>query len=159
MFISNLASVVPSIAGVIANTFGNPGACYGACTNIRDPALIQRPDGKYFRYSTSEKILTASANSLEGPWTAKGSAIPDGSIIDLPGKNILWVNYLHSSSFVSLLLPHYCPIYFDVTNFCMSLLPILGAYSPCATPGPTNGSCIVPFRTSKTWFLALPICS
>ncbi|KAK2759470.1 hypothetical protein FQN54_002948 [Arachnomyces sp. PD_36] len=95
MYIPNLASLVPSLVGAFANAFAEPGDCAGACTNVRDPSVIQRADGKYFRFSTSNKILSASANSLEGPWTAGGSAIEGGSKIDIPGKNILWAPDVH----------------------------------------------------------------
>jgi arabinan endo-1,5-alpha-L-arabinosidase len=100
MYIPNLASVVPSLVQGLAGAFSAPGACEGACTNVRDPAVIQRADGKYFRFSTSNKILSASADALEGPWTAQGSAIPDGSSINIPGKNILWVSRLRISNFL-----------------------------------------------------------
>lgn len=122
MYIPNLASLVPSVVGAVTSAFGGPGECSGACTNIRDPAVIQRGDGRYFRFGTSEKILTASANSLEGPWTTHGSAIPDGSKIDIPGKNILWVSYLHSPSLVILSLPRLFPNIIRCHRFSMSLL-------------------------------------
>lgn len=31
------------------------------------------------------------SDSLSGPWTFRGAAIPDGSSINLPGKDDLWV--------------------------------------------------------------------
>ncbi|KAI5858941.1 putative arabinan endo-1,5-alpha-L-arabinosidase A [Tricharina praecox] len=69
-----------------------PGACTGTCQGMsHDPAIIRRTsDGTYFRFSTANKINVATAAALEGPWTMQGSAIPDGSIIDISGKDDLW---------------------------------------------------------------------
>jgi arabinan endo-1,5-alpha-L-arabinosidase len=47
-------------------------------------------DGTYFRFSTGSKIQIATASSISGPWTIKGSAIPAGSSINLPGRDDLW---------------------------------------------------------------------
>lgn len=71
--------------------YANPGSCSGAC-NVHDPGLIRRvSDGKYFRFSTGNKISYASSSSIKGPWTVVGSVLPDGSSIDIPGYNDLWV--------------------------------------------------------------------
>jgi len=76
----------PTVAG-----YANPGSCSGAC-NVHDPSLIRRvSDGTYFRFSTGNKISYASSSSIEGPWTAIGSVLPDGSSIDIPGYDDLWV--------------------------------------------------------------------
>ncbi|KAG0127052.1 glycosyl hydrolase [Tuber indicum] len=73
-----------------AISFGNPGACSSAC-NVHDPAVIRRDsDGKYFRFSTGNKIQIATSSSLSGPWTIKGSAISMGSKINLAGNQDLW---------------------------------------------------------------------
>ncbi|KAK2780017.1 hypothetical protein FQN53_001132 [Emmonsiellopsis sp. PD_33] len=72
------------------SAYAGPGPCSGAC-HVRDPALIQRTsDGKYFRFSTGNKIAIASASRLSGPWEDEGSVIPRGSSIDLPGRDDLW---------------------------------------------------------------------
>ena len=53
--------------------------------------MIRREsDGTYFRFSTGTKIQIATASAISGPWTIKGSAIPAGSIINLPGRDDLW---------------------------------------------------------------------
>ncbi|GAB1216567.1 hypothetical protein ATERTT37_005783 [Aspergillus terreus] len=79
----------PLLAAAV-HGYAAPGACSGAC-NIHDPSLIRREsDGKYFRFSTGNKISYASASSIEGPWTTIGSMLPDGSSIDLPGNDDLW---------------------------------------------------------------------
>jgi hypothetical protein len=70
--------------------YANPGACSGAC-NIHDPTLIQDADGTYYRFSTGGGISYASASSIEGPWTGRGSVLPSGSSIDNSGKNDPWV--------------------------------------------------------------------
>ncbi|KAL4809885.1 glycosyl hydrolase [Aspergillus unguis] len=83
-----LLAALPFLA--VVQAYASPGACSGAC-NIHDPALIRREsDGTYFRFSTGNKISYASASSIEGPWTAIGSVLPDGSSIDLPGYDDLW---------------------------------------------------------------------
>jgi hypothetical protein len=50
-------------------------------------------DGRYYRFSTGGKIAIHSARSIVGPWTYIGAAIPNGSKINLNGKNDLWVNH------------------------------------------------------------------
>lgn len=88
-------SLLPLLS-VLAHGYANPGACSGAC-NLHDPGLIQRAsDGRYFRFSTGNKISYASASSIEGPWEVLGSVLPDGSSIDLEGWDDLWVCSLHS---------------------------------------------------------------
>lgn len=79
----------------LAHGYANPGACLGPC-NVHDPSLIRREsDDVYFRFSTGNKISYATAASIEGPWTEVGSMLPDGSSIDLPGNDDLWVCTLH----------------------------------------------------------------
>lgn len=71
-------------------SYANPGACSGSC-NVHDPAVIRRTsDGTYFRFSTGNKIQIATASSISGPWTIKGSALPSGSSISLAGNTDLW---------------------------------------------------------------------
>ncbi|KAL4784787.1 putative arabinan endo-1,5-alpha-L-arabinosidase A [Aspergillus varians] len=85
-----ILAVSTSLLVGAAYGYGAPGACSGAC-NIHDPSLIRREsDGTYFRFSTGNKISYASAASIEGPWTALGSVLPDGSSIDLAGNTDLW---------------------------------------------------------------------
>ncbi|KAF2009307.1 glycoside hydrolase family 43 protein [Aaosphaeria arxii CBS 175.79] len=70
--------------------YANPLSCSGVCVNAHDPALIRRDDGTYFRFSTGGKIAIHSAPSIQGPWTYRGAAIPNGSKIDKKGKDDLW---------------------------------------------------------------------
>lgn len=80
-----------SLFAALVQGYANPGSCSGAC-NIHDPSLIQRAsDGKYFRFSTGNKISYASASSIAGPWANIGSMLPGGSSINLDGKDDLWV--------------------------------------------------------------------
>lgn len=92
-------SFFTSVLSVVATVYGyaNPMACSGVCTNAHDPALIRRDDGTYFRFSTGGKIAIHSAPSITGPWTYRGAAIPNGSKINLNGKDDLWVCSLHQS--------------------------------------------------------------
>lgn len=79
-----------SLFALQVHGYANPGSCSGAC-NVHDPGLIQRDDGVYFRFSTGNKISYAQSSSIEGPWTAVGSVVPDGSSIDKAGNDDLWV--------------------------------------------------------------------
>ncbi|PKX88715.1 arabinan endo-1,5-alpha-L-arabinosidase [Aspergillus novofumigatus IBT 16806] len=81
---------VASCLAALAHGYANPGSCSGAC-NVHDPALIRRQsDGKYFRFSTGNKISYASSSSIQGPWTVLGSVLPSGSSINLDGNDDLW---------------------------------------------------------------------
>lgn len=75
--------------GLVAS-YAPPGACTGAC-NVHDPAIIRRvSDGTYFRFSTGNRIQIATAPDISGPWSIRGSALPSGSSIALPGNTDLW---------------------------------------------------------------------
>lgn len=77
----------------LTHGYANPGACSGECV-VYDPTIIQRSsDSKYFRFSTGNEISYVTASSIEGPWTAVGSVLPDGSSIDLAGNTDLWVRF------------------------------------------------------------------
>jgi len=70
--------------------YANPGACSGDCVT-HDPCVVRRTsDGTFFRFTTGNEILVATADSIEGPWTTTGSAITGGSSIDLTGNTDLW---------------------------------------------------------------------
>jgi arabinan endo-1,5-alpha-L-arabinosidase len=90
-FIILLGFLIPPLLGMLANGYALPGRCYGAC-NIHDPALIRRDDGRYYRFSTGNRISYASAPSISGPWTGHGSVVAAGSSINLPGNQDLWVH-------------------------------------------------------------------
>jgi arabinan endo-1,5-alpha-L-arabinosidase len=90
----------------VVQGYADPGSCSGSC-NVHDPGLIRREsDGTYFRFSTGNDISYASASSIEGPWTAIGSVLPDGSSIDIAGYNDLWVCALKWSLFYLLHCSH-----------------------------------------------------
>jgi hypothetical protein len=92
------------LASVNVNAYADPGACSGDCWT-HDPGLYQRKsDGKYFRFATGGGIHIASADSLEGPWTDDGYVLPNGSSINLEGKNNLWVCSL--SLYLCLVAPN-----------------------------------------------------
>ena len=89
MFLYSFLALIATFAAS-SSAYANPGSCSGSC-QVHDPALIQRSsDGTYFRFSTGNKIQIATASSIEGPWTIKGSALPSGSKIDLAGNQDLW---------------------------------------------------------------------
>ncbi|KAL5596596.1 hypothetical protein BROUX41_006812 [Berkeleyomyces rouxiae] len=85
---NSLLSALAMAASALA--VSNPGACSGACGNSHDPSIVIDSAGTYWRFSTGGKIAVHSAPALTGPWEYKGAAIPNGSIINLAGKDDLW---------------------------------------------------------------------
>lgn len=85
-----LALALPSIITAWPNPIcdNSNGGCEG---QVHDPSVILRGDGTYFRFSTLDGINIATADSINGPWSYQGSALPNGSIINLPGNKDLWV--------------------------------------------------------------------
>ncbi|EPS35030.1 putative alpha-L-arabinofuranosidase [Penicillium oxalicum 114-2] len=84
-----------SLLATLVQGYANPGSCTGACI-VHDPTVIQRnSDGKYFRFSTGNKISYASSSSINGPWTNLGSMLPAGSSINLAGNKDLWAPDAH----------------------------------------------------------------
>ncbi|KKK14410.1 hypothetical protein P175DRAFT_0191604 [Aspergillus ochraceoroseus IBT 24754] len=94
MYLPIFAASASLLVGV-AHGYASPGSCSGAC-NVHDPSLIRREsDGRYFRFSTGNKISYASSSSIAGPWTTIGSMLPHGSSIDLAGNTDLWAPDVH----------------------------------------------------------------
>ena len=82
---------VLSLFAALVSGYADPEGCSGVCT-ARDPGLMRRAsDGVYFRFSTFNKISSLRSEALQGPWTEVGSVVPEGSSIDKPGRNDLWV--------------------------------------------------------------------
>ncbi|KAL2852562.1 putative arabinan endo-1,5-alpha-L-arabinosidase A [Aspergillus pseudodeflectus] len=144
MHLSALAA--SSLLAGVAYAYGAPGACSGAC-NIHDPALIRREsDGKYFRFSTGNRISYASAPAIGGPWTVLGSILPDGSSINLPGNDDLWapdVQYVDGTYYA----------YYSVSTFGSQNSAIGVATSPSMDPGTwtDRGSTGIRSDTSKNY--------
>ncbi|KAB2574555.1 putative arabinan endo-1,5-alpha-L-arabinosidase A [Lasiodiplodia theobromae] len=90
-----LATSFLPLLPTLVSGYANPGACSGTCVNTHDPSIIRRSDGTYFRFSTGGKIAIHTAPDITGPWTYKGAALPDGSSIDLAGKDDLWAPSVH----------------------------------------------------------------
>lgn len=76
----------------IAAAYPARGPCTGDCWT-KDPAVIQRADGTYFRFGTGTGINTMTSPSLKGPWKDVGAALPDGSKITVEGvdPHNIWV--------------------------------------------------------------------
>ncbi|RLN66283.1 hypothetical protein BBJ28_00013917 [Nothophytophthora sp. Chile5] len=91
----SLLTGLPLLVASVVNSYAIPKLCTGTCTNAHDPSIIRRDDGTYFRFSTGGKIAIHTAPALTGPWTYQGAAIPDGSSIDLTGKDDLWAPDVH----------------------------------------------------------------
>lgn len=68
----------------------DPLPCTGVCNNSRDPALIRRDDGTWFRFATSEGIPIFTASNFSGPWEQQGYVLPQCSVIPLPGSCDIW---------------------------------------------------------------------
>ncbi|KAF2712666.1 glycoside hydrolase family 43 protein [Pleomassaria siparia CBS 279.74] len=69
--------------------------CTGVCTGtIRDPYVLRRDDGTWFRFTTEGNIRIATAPSISGPWSTNsgeaGALLPGGSIIHLSDDQRLW---------------------------------------------------------------------
>lgn len=86
-----LAALALCIFPLVRGDYADPGSCSGNCW-AHDPSLIRRSsDGAYFRFNTGGGAQIYKSDSLEGPWTYEGDAMPDGSSIDLDGNTYLWV--------------------------------------------------------------------
>ncbi|KAJ4990465.1 arabinan endo-alpha-l-arabinosidase a [Stagonosporopsis vannaccii] len=89
--VSSLAiSTILSLLSATADAYANPLSCTGTCTNAHDPSLVRRDDGTYFRFSTGGKVAVHTAPSIQGPWSYKGAALPNGSKINKAGNQDLW---------------------------------------------------------------------
>lgn len=95
MLLSILALPVALLASFVS-AYADPLSCSGTCTNTHDPDLIRRSsDGTYFRFATGGGIAIHTADTIQGPWTYQGYALPDGSSIDNSGSDDLWVAQDH----------------------------------------------------------------
>ena len=122
-----LFTVLGAAVSAVA-AYGAPGACSGAC-NVHDPAVIRRTsDGKYYRFSTGNKITIATAANLQGPWSNVGSALPSGSKINLGGNQDLW------APDISKVGDNYY-LYYSVSTFGSQNSAIGLATSPTMDPG------------------------
>ncbi|KAH9925024.1 glycoside hydrolase family 43 protein [Epithele typhae] len=87
--LSLLLAVLALALGSLA-AFPDPLALSGS-TYVHDPSLIQRvSDGKYYLFSTHNRIAILTATKLAGPWTSVGSVLSSKSIINLSGNDDLW---------------------------------------------------------------------
>lgn len=95
MKLQSLLSSILQVTLLATGAFGyaDPGACSGQCWS-HDPSLVLRDDGVYFRFETGSLIGIWKSSDLSGPWEYQGAAVPDGSIIDLPGNDDLWVRFI-----------------------------------------------------------------
>ncbi|KAL4915005.1 glycosyl hydrolase [Aspergillus aurantiobrunneus] len=85
------------INGILAifSSYPAPGPCTGDCW-AHDPALYQREsDANYFRFSSGHGIHIHRSDSITGPWKGIGEALPNGSVINHPGRNKLWAPDIH----------------------------------------------------------------
>lgn len=98
---------LPFLAAAAVSGYAAPGACSGICTNAHDPSIVQNANGTYYRFSTGNKIAVHSAPDISGPWKYEGAALPDGSSIDLKGKDDLWVCF-NASMLQSSLVSDHC---------------------------------------------------
>ena len=76
--------------------YPDPAPCYGNVSWIHDPSIIY-DDGTYWRFSTSGDIAVATAPSIKGPWTYKGSVLPGGTKILVAPDQDIWVCTLIST--------------------------------------------------------------
>ncbi|KAI0769076.1 endo-1,5-alpha-L-arabinosidase [Trametes elegans] len=90
--VSTLALALATLTlGSAAATYPDPLKLAGEHVYVHDPSLIQREsDGKYFLFTSHDKAGIITSDNLAGPWTEIGSILPDGSSIELPGRNDIW---------------------------------------------------------------------
>lgn len=80
-------------SSIAKRDYSNPESCSGLCSGfVHDPSVVLRDDGTYFRFTTNTGTNLATAPSINGPWEHQGSVSPEGSNIDLPGNDDLWVS-------------------------------------------------------------------
>lgn len=87
-----LCSTLTAASPIFKRAFPEPESTTGdgAYGHVHDPSVIRRDDGTYFLFTTNDGINIATAPSMSGPWTHRGAALPNGSIIDLPNNKDLW---------------------------------------------------------------------
>lgn len=104
MFSLTFVLLLPVLQSIVS-AYSNPNPCSGSC-NTHDPSLIQRAsDGKWFVFSTGGHVGIATADNLDGPWTAAGQALSADSIISNSGSNDLWVSFYTHDAYVCALTP------------------------------------------------------
>jgi arabinan endo-1,5-alpha-L-arabinosidase len=84
------AAVLLAFQWRTAASYADPFPCSGICNNTRDPSLIRRDDGQWFRFSTANSLSIHSAPSGTGPWEYRGTVLPNCSVIQLRGNCDLW---------------------------------------------------------------------
>jgi arabinan endo-1,5-alpha-L-arabinosidase len=88
---SGLSSPLPQgDTSYYRSSYPDPSPCVGNCSHIHDPSIIYE-DGTYWRFSTSGNIAMASAPSLKGPWTYRGSLLQEGTKIHVAPDQDIWV--------------------------------------------------------------------
>lgn len=79
-----LRKAILLFASLTTAAFPNPEPCTGWCfKDIRDPSVVLK-DNTYYRFSTHGNFTIATAPSIAGPWTKKGAALHNGSMISIP---------------------------------------------------------------------------
>lgn len=106
--------------------YPEPEKCVGACASIHDPNIVYE-NNTYWRFTTSNNISIATAPFLQGPWTYRGSLLPNGSSIRLRDDQDIWVCrpvFLHHVfSFTNT--PNRHPQYSATTQFGTAITPSL----------------------------------
>ncbi|KAJ7880604.1 glycoside hydrolase family 43 protein [Mycena olivaceomarginata] len=88
----SLSALVINVYVAIATqaaVFPDPLPLKGPFFFVQDPSLVQRDDGKYFLFTTYDKVGIITATHLNGPWTEVGSILPHNSSIQLPGPDAI----------------------------------------------------------------------
>lgn len=72
------------------------GQCIGDCYS-HDPAVVQRDDGMYFKFSTNPGVRITKSKDLNGPWELVGRVVPGKSKLVTEGgfaqDDNIWVSY------------------------------------------------------------------
>ncbi|KAF9693077.1 hypothetical protein EKO04_008907 [Ascochyta lentis] len=90
LFRFGLTSPVPQgDTNYYPSLYPEPSPCVGNCSHIHDPSIFYE-DGTYWRFSTSGNIAVATTSSLKGPWKYKGSALTEGTKINIAPDQDIW---------------------------------------------------------------------
>ncbi|KAL4174991.1 hypothetical protein KRP22_006919 [Phytophthora ramorum] len=92
----SVATLGFAFLNAVTGAYVNPGACLVLASTPTTPASFVVEDGTYFRFSTGGGIAVHSAPDITGPWTFKGSVLPEGTSIKLwDGDMDVWAPDVH----------------------------------------------------------------
>lgn len=68
----------------LASACPSPEPCEGWCfKDLRDPAVVLKGN-TFYRFTSHNNFTISTAPSIAGPWTKKGSALNNGTLMNMP---------------------------------------------------------------------------